>query len=207
MATTLSNRTLSLIAGTSYLIIFFSGIFANFFVIETILSDPLTAVQQNNALLRAGILAFLITVVFDVVVAWALYLLFHWHSLSQLSTLFRMMHAAIMAVAIYALPMALALSSPEEILKQVQIFNTIWLIGLFFFGIHLILLANILSKPKIIAFFLILAGIMYMLDTVAHFGLSNYQNYATLFLTLVAVPSILGEMSLSIWLLFKGGKE
>ncbi|MFZ0391940.1 MAG: DUF4386 family protein, partial [Calditrichia bacterium] len=90
---------------------------------------------------------------------------------------------------------------------QVDIFNTIWLIGLFFFGIHLILLGKIIGKPVFIAVFLVVAGIMYMADTTAHFMLANYAAYASLFLALVAIPSIFGEMSLAVWLLAKGGKE
>jgi hypothetical protein len=200
-------RTLSIIAGVSYLVIFFTAIFANFFVLESILKDPLITIQQNHAIVRFGILAFLITVVFDVVVAWALYELYKKHNLSGLSTLFRMMHAAIMGVAVFALPVALVSTTSHEILKQVDIFNFIWLIGLFFFGIHLILLGKIIGKPKIIAVFLIIAGIMYMADTGAHFLIQNYEEYSSIFLALVAVPSIVGEMSFAVWLLIKGGKD
>ncbi|TFG71930.1 MAG: DUF4386 domain-containing protein [Flavobacteriales bacterium] len=200
-------RTLSIIAGVSYLIIFFAAIFANFFVLESILKDPLNAIQQNHMMVRFGILAFMFTVVFDVVVAWALYELYKTHPLSNLSTYFRMMHAAIMGVAIFALPVALEYNNGQEILKQVEIFNIIWLIGLFFFGIHLILLGKIIGKPKIIAFFLIIAGIMYMIDTAAHFMLPDYEVYGSIFLALVAIPGIIGEMSFAIWLLVKGGKE
>ena len=200
-------RTLSVIAGVSYLIIFFAAIFANFFVLESILKDPLDTIQQNHMIVRFGILAFLLTVVFDVVVAWALYELYKEHPLSSISTFFRMMHAAIMGVAIFALPVALISTTSQDILKQVDIFNIIWLIGLFFFGIHLILLGRIIGKPKIIAFFLVIAGIMYMIDTGAHFLLPNYESYSSIFLALVAIPSIVGEMSFAIWLLIKGGKE
>jgi len=136
----LEPGTLSLIAGVSYLIIFFSAIFTNFVVLESLLLDPVSTVRHENVSVRAGILAFMITVVFDVVVAWALYELYKTHSLSMLSMLFRMLHAVIMGVAIFALPMTLSLTSAEDILRQVDIFNTIWRIGLFFFGIHLILL-------------------------------------------------------------------
>jgi hypothetical protein len=118
-----------------------------------------------------------------------------------------MMHAAIMGVAVFALPKALQLSSDQDILNQVDSFNTIWLIGLFFFGIHLILLANIIGKPKLISLFLIVAGGMYMIDTTAHFMLENYELYSSIFLALVAIPSIAGEMSLAIWLIVKGGRE
>jgi hypothetical protein len=199
-------RTLSVIAGLSYLIIFFAAVFANFMVLESLRNDPLVTIQQNHLIVRFGIMAFIITVVFDVVVAWALYELYKKHVLSGLSSLFRIMHAAIMGVAIAALPLALGLSTGQEILLQVDTFNIIWLIGLFFFGIHLILLGRIIGKPKIIALFLVIAGIMYMVDTGAHFLLPDYEAVSSIFLALVAIPSILGEMAFSIWLLVKGGK-
>jgi len=201
-----SKRSLSLITGGSYWIIFFSAIFANFFVIEALKNDPVTTVKLNHVLVRAGILAFLVTVIFDVIVAWALYELFIENPLTLLSTLFRLMHAVIMGVAIFALPSVVYLNDAAEILKQVEVFNTIWLIGLFFFGVHVVLLATIIGKPKVIAFFLIIAGSMYMIDTAAHFALPDYDVYASIFLALVAIPSILGEMSFAIWLLVKGGK-
>ena len=202
----MNDRTLSKIAGISYLIIFFAAIFANFLALESITQSPVETVTNNAILVRLGIIAFLITVVFDVVVAWALKKLYKNHILTGLSTYFRMMHAAIMGVAVFALPLALKETTREDILFQVDTFNYIWLIGLFFFGIHLILLSRIASIPLFIKLFLVVAGVMYMVDTAAHFLLSNYAEYATVFLTLVAIPSIFGEMSFAIWLLVKGGK-
>ncbi|HNS13406.1 MAG TPA: DUF4386 domain-containing protein [Bacteroidia bacterium] len=203
----MTPRKLSVITGLSYLIIFFAAIFANFFMLESILKDPMVAIREEQMMIRLGIMAFMITVVFDVVVAWSLNELYKSHPLTTLSTLFRMMHAAIMGVAIFALPKALVLTDTGEILNQVDTFNTIWLIGLFFFGVHLILLGRIIARPKLIAVFLVIAGLMYMIDTSAHFVMENYNEYSNLFLTLVAVPSIVGEMAFAIWLLLKGGKE
>ncbi len=200
-------RPLSILAGVSYWIIFFAAIYANFIVLDSLINSPLATIQQNHISVRIGIVAFIVTVVFDVVVAWALYELFKDNILSVLSTLFRMMHAALMGVAIYSLPGALSSTTSEEILEHVDTFNTIWLLGLFFFGVHLIILGNIIGKPQIIAFFLALAGIMYMADTAAHFVLPNYETYESIFLALVAIPSILGEMSFATWLLLKGGKQ
>ena len=207
MPKTFNPRTLSLIAGSGYWIIFFAAIFANFFVLESIRDNPLETIQKSNAMVRVGILAFMLTVVFDVIVAWALYELYKRHPLSFLSTLFRMMHASIMGVAIFALPAVLNLDSNEEILEKIDIFSTTWLLGLFFFGVHIIILGFIINKPRVIMFFLILAGTMYMVDTAAHFTLSRYEEYASILLVLVLIPSILGEMSLAIWLLVNGGKK
>lgn len=203
----MSKRKLSLIAGISYLIIFFAAIFANFFVIESILKDPVLTISENHMMVRFGILAFLITVGFDVVVAWALFELYKDHVLSLPSTLFRMMHAAIMGVAVFALVLALSSTGSQEILSQIEIFNIIWLIGLFFFGTHLILLGKIIGRPRLIAIFLAIAGTMYMVDTTAHFLLPNYDSYAAIFLAMVAIPSIAGEMAFAIWLLIKGGRQ
>jgi hypothetical protein len=202
----MNRRTLSIIAGISYLIIFFAAIFANFFALESFIQDPIETLENNNLIVRIGIIAFLITVVFDVVVAWALKELYKNHSLTILSTYFRMMHAAIMGVAIFALPIALKKTTQDDILAQVETFNYIWLIGLFFFGIHITLLSKIAIVPKIIKVFLAIAGVMYVLDTIAHFSLSNYSDFASVFLILVAIPSIVGEMSFALWLLIKGGK-
>lgn len=203
----MDSKKLSLIAGIGYIIIFFAAIFANFLVLESLQEAPVETIQQNGLMVRFGIMAFLITVVFDVVVAWALNELYKRHILMPLCTLFRMMHAAIMGVAIFVLPLILSSTDASEILDHIVVFNTIWLIGLFFFGIHLILLAWIIKKPHFIALFLLMAGIMYILDTTAHFILVDYDNYKSLFLALVAVPSILGEMSFAIWLLWKASKN
>ena len=202
----MNDRTLSIIGGTSYLIIFFAAIFANFFALESLIKAPIETVETNGLIVRIGIIAFLITVVFDVVVAWTLRELYRNHSLTVLSTYFRMMHAAIMGVAIFALPRALNETTKDGILSQVETFNYIWLIGLFFFGIHILLLSNIAIIPRIIKVFLAIAGVMYIIDTVAHFALSNYSDLASVFLVLVAIPSILGEMSFALWLLIKGGR-
>jgi len=203
----MKKRKLALIAGSSYLVIFFAAIYANFFVLESIQNEPLETIRDHHMMVRFGILAFLITVVFDVVVAWALQELYKEHRLTTLSTLFRMMHAGIMGVAIFALVVALSSVSGEEILRLADTFNIIWLIGLFFFGIHLILLGKILGRPRLITLFLAIAGIMYMVDTGAHFLLPDYDQYASVFLALVAIPSIAGEMALSVWLLIRGGKN
>jgi hypothetical protein len=53
---------------------------------------------------------------------------------------------------------------------------------------------------------LIIAGSGYIVDTLARFLLLNYANYETFFLILVAVPAILGELSLCFWLLIRGVK-
>lgn len=203
----ITSRQLALIAGGSYIVIFFSAIFANFFVLELLLHKPLETVSNQALIVRFGIMAFLVAAVFDMFVAWALYEMYRSHPLSLPSTYFRLAHAIIMGLAVFVLLNVFTASSGEEVLNQVTVFNNIWLIGLFFFGIHLILLARIVWHIRIIPYVMALAGMMYIVDTGAHFLLENYDLYAGIFLTLVAVPSIFGEMAFAVWLLVKGGKK
>lgn len=203
----MNNRQLALTAGGSYVVIFITAIFANFVMLEGLLADPVGVVNTHAFSVRLGVMAFLVSAVFDVVVAWALYEMYRQHVLTSLSTFFRVVHAVIMGLAVYALLETLRLTTAEEILGQATIFNNLWLIGLFFFGAHLILLARIVKHIRIIPYIMALAGGMYMVDTSAHFLMANYDAYADIFLAMVAIPSIFGEMAFAVWLLWKGGKD
>lgn len=202
----MNNRQFALIAGWSYLIIFFAAIYANFSVLDAIKAAPLETVSTSPLSVKLAALAFLVAAVADVIVAWALNELYKGHAFSKLSMVFRIIHATIMGLAVYALIGAAALDTKEAILGQVSIFDTLWLIGLFFFGFHLLLLGRIVKNIPIIPWLLIAAGVMYIVDTTANFTYANYAAHADTFLMLVAVPAILGEMSFSLWLLIKEGK-
>lgn len=201
-----TSRQLAYIAGLSYIGIFFAAIFANFFVLDSLFQAPLATVGTHAFVVRLGIMAFLVTAVLDVLVAWALYDLYRSHPMSVPSTYFRLAHAIIMGVGVFALLNVFDAQSDEAVLVQVNVFNNIWLIGLFFFGVHLLFLSRIIKHLTLIPYALCAAGVMYMVDTSAHFLLQNYEAYADVLLTLVAVPSILGEMAFAIWLLVKEGK-
>ena len=199
-------RTLSIIAGVSYVAIFFLAIYANFFVIEALLSDPVGTIINSQQHVRFGTMAFLLAAVLDVIIAWALFELYRGHKFSLLSTCFRIIHAVLMGAAVFALVPISNMLSADKILVQVNTFNTLWLIGLFFFGFHILLVARIVKHIRFVPYALALAGFMYILDTTAQFTLINYESHADIFLILVAIPSILGEMSFTLWLLIKGGK-
>ncbi|PIR85214.1 DUF4386 domain-containing protein [Candidatus Kaiserbacteria bacterium CG10_big_fil_rev_8_21_14_0_10_45_20] len=203
----MNTKELFLTVGISYLIIFVTAIFANFFALEVLINNPLGAINENGLLIRVGAMAFLIAALLDIVIAWGLYELYKEHILSRLSTYLRLTHAVLMGGAVFALLLVFNFDTSADILNQVDIFNYIWLTGLFFFGFHLILLTRIIKLPRFISIFLLLAGVMYIVDTSAHFLLSNYTAYADVFLMLVAIPSIFGEMALGLWFLVKGLKR
>lgn len=223
-----SFKNIARISGIGYLIIFLTGIFANFFVLESLVvpEDANTTIENmaNNApLFRLGLLGFLIMVICDVVLAWGLYILLRPvnQELSLLSAWLRLVNATIFGVALYHLLSVLPLTSDsvfvgiftfEERSAQVMLslssFNHTWLLGLVFFGVHLLILGYLITKagnmPKMIGVLLIIAGVGYLIDSFANFIMSNYADHKDLFALLVIVPGIIGELSFTGWLLWRG---
>jgi hypothetical protein len=226
-----SLRKISRIAGIGYLIIFITGIFANFVVLEGLVdhtnpAETFSNIAAQEFLFRIAILSFIIMVVFDVILAWALYILLipTNKSLSLLTAWLRLVNATIFGMAIYNLFSVLHLISgadyfsmidnsylQTQVMQQLDAFNKTWLLGLVFFGVHLFFLGYLIFKsgyiPRLIGILLFIAGIGYLIDSIANFMMPNYNNYANIFLIVVIVPGVIGELSLTIWLLFKGVKD
>jgi len=221
----LSINSFAKITGIGYLIIFVTGFFSNFFVLENIVvweeaEKTLQNLTSNEMLFRFGILGFVIMVITDLLLAWTLYYLLMKvnKSISLLAALFRIVNAAIFGLALMYLMNVLNML-PEaknnfqmgnEILSAFTSFNTTWLIGLIFFGFHLIILGYLIFKsdyiPKILGILLLIAGAGYLIDSFAIILLPNYNNYKEIFTIIVLLPGIVGELSFTIWLLVKGSK-
>ena len=227
----ISLRTAALVAGVGLLIMFFAAIFANFFVIEGLIVPGDAEATANNlmaneSLFRFGIASFLLVIICDILVAWALYVFLKpvSTSLSVLAAWFRLVFAAIFGAALFSLVVVLRLLSgadllavfePNQRLAQVLLFinafNDGWLIGLVFFGLHLLVLGSLVFRsgyaPKLLGILLIVSSFGYLLDSFAQFLLPDYASYESIFLLIVAVPGIIAELSFCFWLLFKGGKN
>ena len=79
-----------------------------------------------------------------------------------------------------------------------------------FFGFHLFILGYLIVKSgyisKTIGVLLIIAGFGYLIDSFANFLLPNYNDYKNIFLMIVVIHGVIGELSFTFWLLFKGAK-
>ncbi len=223
-------RQAARIAGVGYVILFVLAIFANFFVRTGLIEvDDAAAtfakITESEFLFRTGLVSFLIIFIVDVVVAWALYIVFREVSrhLSLLTAWFRLVYTVFLGVAVIFLFVVLGLISgagylnafdPGQLDAQAMLvleaFNYTWLIGLACFGIHLILIGSMMMAsgiaPKPLGIVLAIAGSAYVIDTLAYSLLSNYADYAGLFLAIVAIPSIIGELTFTVWLLTQGRK-
>jgi hypothetical protein len=60
---------------------------------------------------------------------------------------------------------------------------------------------------SIIGILLMIAGAGYLIDSIAQFMLPNYADVETLFMIIVVVPGVVGELSFTLWLLIRGVKE
>ena len=75
-----SMQKIAKIAGFGYLIIFITGFFSNFFVLENLYIPgdgfaTATNIVHSDILYRIGIFSFILMVLFDVLLAWALYMI------------------------------------------------------------------------------------------------------------------------------------
>lgn len=57
--------------------------------------------------------------------------------------------------------------------------------------------------PRWLGALVMLAGVMYAVDALAHAALAGYARFADAFEVAVAVPAIVGELGLAVWLLMR----
>ena len=226
----MSPRRASLIAGIGYLIIFLAAIFANFIVLQGMVVDGDAAatvanISDNPGMFRLGLVAFLVVFIADVVVAWALWILFTGvnRELSRLAAWMRVVYTVFLGVGLIFFFSVLQLLSGAswlgafdqgqidgQVMLALQAFDAAWLIGLAAFGVHLILLGTLIVRsgvaPRVLGILLGIAGAAYIIDTVAHGVIASYDDYANLFLAMVGIPSVVGELWFTLWLLLRGGK-
>lgn len=224
-------RRAALIAGVGYVVIFVAAVFANFLVVGGLLESGDAAataanIQESEGLFRAGLVAFAIVFVVDVPVAWALFILFRKlnRDVSLLTAWFRLVYTVFLGVALIFFFVALQLVSgagflsafdPGQVdahaLLAVDAFNYTWLIGLVCFGVHLILLGYLIVASgwttKVLGYVLMAAGAAYIIDTLARAVIADYADFENLFLAIVAIPAVIGELWFTVWLLRKGGKN
>ncbi|MCB2174347.1 MAG: DUF4386 domain-containing protein [Actinomycetales bacterium] len=224
-APTTSPRRAARIAGIAYLLIFGLAIAANFgvrggLVVNGDAAATTANIAENLGLFRLGTIAFLAVFILDVVVAWALHVVFRGahHDLSLLTAWSRLTYTVLLGVAlVFFVQVPAMLATPDyaaavgaeataaQVLLAVQSFDAAWLIGLAVFGVHLVLLGALVLRsglaPRAVAVLLMVAGVAYVLDTVAHVALPDYGAVAGVMLAVVAVPSMIGEGWLGLWLL------
>lgn len=213
----LSLRQAALVAGISYLLM--PVAFAEFYVFpKLVISGHVDQTVQNIAAHRelffVAILSHFVTLILDVVIAWALYVLLAPtnHALSLLTAWLRVAYAAIGLAGVDRLVAMLRLvSTPsyrtilgdQQFLAQVQL---LWgsfhsSLNLALFGIHLILLGYLICRsgyiPRYVGIVVSLVGVSWVVDILRPYLFPNAP--------LGFIPALAaGELLLPLWLVIKG---
>lgn len=221
----LSLKSLAHWSGLGYLLIFGTAFFATGYIVESMvaLGDPSTTwlnFRGKEGYLAMAIGSFIIMLLIDGVLAIPFYLLLEStnKALAMISSSLRLINVGLFAVALMDLVhLSRLFNKPYRgdelfVLRQInhltQSFDDTWLLALVFFGVHLLIMGVLIVKsplfPTVIGWLLQLAGLVYVIDSVASFTLSFYSEFEMAFELMVLIPSVVGELSFCLWLLLKG---
>ena len=220
---TLSLRSAALVAGLSLIAMAAVAGFGYGYAFERLYvagdaAATLARVQSEQLLFRLAIASFVVILILDALVAWALWYFFKPTSeaLALLAAWLRLLYAALLGGAISwlsAAGLALRGASPDALVVagNLEMFLEVWSWGLIVFGCHLLALGYIAYAsgivPKIIAALTLLAAVCYIGANLAQTLLLNYNEYKNSVDAVLGLPMALGELALAVWLIAKGGVE
>ncbi len=224
-----STKKIARIAGLLYLIIIVCAGFSEGFVRSSLIVPGDAAATANNImaserLFRLGFVTDLIAFLSDAVVAILFYVLLKPVSKTvalQAAALRLLAHPAIASLNLLNHFLALQLLNGADFLTVFdtnQLYALVllfldahtygYLIGGAFFGVHLLVLGYLLYKsnlfPGILGVLLVVASFGYLTES---FGNFLFPAYEEILAWIVAVPAVIGELSLTLWLLIKGVKD
>ncbi|MBA3890136.1 MAG: DUF4386 domain-containing protein [Gemmatimonadaceae bacterium] len=208
-------RTVYLVAGISLLVMAVLAGYANFGIFERLIlpgdgAGTMGGIVQNIGLFRFGILAFVIVTILDVLVAWALYLVFESdRNLSLLAGWLRITYAATFIPTLNELVKVDRLlaggsfsgAAPGDLESQVmlltQAYKSGWDLALGLVGLHLIVLGALILRtrlfPRFLGALVIVAGAGYTFDTVAAIVAPGF--------VVISEYTFVGEALLIFWFL------
>ena len=206
---TRSVRTASLVAGVGLALMAVLAAFGVFGSTNRLITsgDAVTTahdIAESQTLFRLGVASLIVVVVLDIIVASALRTLFTTvrASISTTAAWFRVAYAAVYLVAILQLVLALdLLGDPNQALRAIEAYDTMWLVGLILFGIHLLLVGYLAYRSgfmaKVFGILLAVAGLGYVVDGFVAVLVSGDTPS-------IAQYTFVGEVALIFWLLIKG---
>ena len=210
------------IGGIFYLIIIIAGVFGELLVRNKLLvyGDPITTANNiihNDFLWRMGITGDLIMHILDLPIMILLYYVLRPinRKLALLNLSFNLIQTAILAVNKLNLLAALFFLGDAEYLKSfshdqlstlsylsIKLHDFGFGIGLIFFGFVCLLEGYLIFKskylPKTLGVMMAIAGLCYLINSFALLLAPQFSNIALL------IPCFIAELSLSLWLIFKG---
>jgi hypothetical protein len=215
-------------AGWVYLVLFVSGIVAEFFVRSALfVPGDAVATAANIAAtpgaLRWGIVADLVMIISDILLAFLFYRLLKEvdRFLAALSVAFRFAQAVILGANLLNLYIVVAILGDDRYLSAIpgdqinalalffaELHGTGYALALLFFAVSLFIVGYLVIRshrfPTILGVMLIVASLGYAADTLARTLLLSYDRVAHIFDTAVIVPAFIGELAMVVYLIVRG---
>ncbi|MCC3157992.1 DUF4386 domain-containing protein [Hymenobacter sp. 15J16-1T3B] len=216
-------RTAALIAGLALLGSVVAAPFAEMYVFPKLIipykaAETARNILAHQGLFTAGLLAYFLTFLLDIVIAWALYhLLRSVHPpLAQFTAWLKLAYSLLALVALNQLVTALRLLTTPDYLAlfpqaQVQAlamvhlraFKNHWYFGLIVFALHLVLLGYLVFRsgyiPRVFGVLLVITGLGYLLTAVRPYLFPELN-------VDFAMYTFYGEPLFMLWLLIRGNK-
>jgi Domain of unknown function (DUF4386) len=213
------------IAGILYLAIILLGMFGELYVRRTLVvsgdaAATSAAIAASPLLWRLGVAGDLLMHVFDVPVIVVLYYLLRpvSRSLALFATLINLVQTAVLAANKMTLLIPLMLLENSSYLaaftsEQLHALSYLSIkahgygfgIGLIFFGVACLVRGYLIFKtgylPKLLAVLMAIAGLSYLVNS---FALLLAPSFASVIFPGVLIPAFVGELSLTLWLIFRG---
>ncbi|MFI7068402.1 DUF4386 domain-containing protein [Kribbella sp. NPDC050124] len=211
-----SPQHLARITGGLYLLLVVLGMLGPLTLESMLVAGDTAATAENIAESRTrfdlSLIAWVVIVAVDVAVSITLYLLLAPVSRahSAVTAAFRLLYSAALAALLSYLFVGgrLLAESGErdaEALFALETFSAGFLAALIFFGIHLVFLGALFYQsryiPRVLGVLLVIAGVGYVIDSLASLLVDGYGGILT---AVLLAPAVLGEVGLTVWLLAKG---
>lgn len=165
-------------------------------------SQTLTNIETNRGLFMTGAYLWCLILVTDLIVSYGFYrYLLPFHKTWAITAgMLRFIYSIFLAIGIVFL-----------FGRNLEAFQTMWSLGLFIIGFHLLAtgIGAFYSKevPKILVILLLIAGTSYSLINGLHNFVPQAESLAVFLEKILMIPMTIGEMSFGIWLLIRGGRS
>ncbi len=223
----MKQKNIALVVGVAYALVFVISIIGNGVYLESVLDignwqTSYQNIVEHPLVFRVGVSSWFLVIICDVLVAWGIYIMFSSSNkeLAILAAWMRIIFASIYAIGfleLYELSTIIHDNNFINLYDQSQLVAQTMLsikqyknyvnLSFIFFGIHIGLLAYLILKSKIIhkliGYALVTACIGYLINSFGSFLSSSFSNNQNIFIVLVALPAIVSELSLTIFLIVK----
>lgn len=226
--TTIQLRATARRAGWVYLLLFMSGLVAEFFLRSAVFV-PADAVETavriaaSPMTLRWAIVADLVMIASDIALALLFYELLKEvnRTIAVLAAMFRFTQAVVLSANLLNLYVVISLLGGDGYLSAIpkaqidatalvfaNLHGTGYALALIFFAVSLLLTGWLILRsprfPRVLGVMLIVASLGYAADTLARTLLVSYETYAPIFDTAVFVPAFVAELATVLYLIIRG---